>query len=252
MASGPNPQTAAGSDGARVVGPEWMAENMPDMLPGWTPDVDGEEEGATGKGEKARGLMYKGKWLISPERQERTVRLFWVSGELLLAKQEMLAIGHHGLTGQLQRILLKNAYMPMVFRLTVLAFSIAGLAVAANIYRNIKNVNRDADPGNQCATRASTYMAISVGSVAVPYICYVTWDEYMSKPYVLSRTSNLPLPLSANAFKSRPPLRRSQNPPPPLRPLLHLLRVLEPLACARRPLRPPLGLLRRAPADYRQ
>jgi hypothetical protein len=30
--------------------------------------------------------------------------------------------------------------------------------------------------------RASTYMAIIVGSIAIPYVGYVTWDEYMSKP----------------------------------------------------------------------
>jgi hypothetical protein len=27
-------------------------------------------------------------------------------------------------------------------------------------------------------------MAIVVGCVAIPYVLYVTWDEYMSKPYV--------------------------------------------------------------------
>ena len=27
-------------------------------------------------------------------------------------------------------------------------------------------------------------MAIIVGCLAIPYVLYVTWDEYMSKPYV--------------------------------------------------------------------
>lgn len=27
-------------------------------------------------------------------------------------------------------------------------------------------------------------MAICVSAVAIPYVAYVTWDEYMSKPYV--------------------------------------------------------------------
>jgi hypothetical protein len=27
-------------------------------------------------------------------------------------------------------------------------------------------------------------MALAVGCVAIPYVLYVTWDEYMSKPYV--------------------------------------------------------------------
>lgn len=46
----------------------------------------------------------------------------------------------------------------------------------------VPQVNYDADPFNQCAKRASTYMSLAVGSVALPYILYVTWDEYMSKP----------------------------------------------------------------------
>ena len=78
--------------------------------------------------------------------------------------------------------MLKNPFVPLVFRLTVFAFSAAALAIAAEIYVTVNRVNHDADPDNQCATRASTYMAICVGTVALPYIGYVTWDEYMSKP----------------------------------------------------------------------
>jgi hypothetical protein len=81
-----------------------------------------------------------------------------------------------------QRLLLKNPFIPLIFRVTTLAFTTAALGVAASIYINIKKVNTDADPNNQCAKRASTYMAVAVGSIALPYIGYVTWDEYMSKP----------------------------------------------------------------------
>ncbi len=73
MKSGPNPCEGEG----RVVDAEWMEENMPDLMPGWHPDD--EEEAAGHKIITAKGLMYKGKWLISPERQEKTMRLFWVS-----------------------------------------------------------------------------------------------------------------------------------------------------------------------------
>lgn len=52
------------------------------------------------------------------------------------------------------------------------------------MFEKIQAVNTDNDPNNQCAPRASTYMAIVVGCVAIPYTLYVTWDEYMSKPYV--------------------------------------------------------------------
>lgn len=79
--------------------------------------------------------------------------------------------------------MLKNAYVPLIFRITVLAFTAAALGLAAAIYINVDKVNNDSDPYNQCATRASTFMAICVGSIAVPYIIYVTWDEYLSKPY---------------------------------------------------------------------
>ena len=83
-----------------------------------------------------------------------------------------------------QRLLLKNPFVPLVFRVTVFAFSTAALAVAVSIYMNVRRVNQDSNPNNQCAGRASTYMAICVSSVALPYLGYVTWDEYMSKPYV--------------------------------------------------------------------
>ncbi|KAK3721729.1 hypothetical protein LTR37_002894 [Vermiconidia calcicola] len=150
MQSGPQPQAGEG----RVVDLAWMEQNMPDM----NRDYDPEDEVEADRGIlSARGLMYRGKWLISPERQERTVRVFW-------------------------RLLLKNPFVPLVFRMVVFTFSIAALAMAASIYREVKAANVDQDPNNQCAKRASMYMAICVGAIALPYIGYVTWDEYMSKP----------------------------------------------------------------------
>ena len=172
MQSGPNPQTREG----RVVDAAWMEEHMPDLNPNWHPDDEAEVE-AVHQGLTAEGLMYKGKWLISPERQEKSMRFFWVS------------IGHvwmmdwtGWLTGCAQRLLLKNPFIPLIFRVTIIVFTTAALAIAVSIYMNVQRVNHDADPNNQCAKRASTYMAISVGAVALPYIAYVTWDEYMSKP----------------------------------------------------------------------
>ena len=88
-----------------------------------------------------------------------------------------------------QRLLLKNPFVPLIFRIVVLAFSGASLGLSAVLFENIQRVNNDDDPDNQCAPRASTYMAIVVGCLAIPYVLYVTWDEYMSKPYVFrSRT----------------------------------------------------------------
>ena len=88
-----------------------------------------------------------------------------------------------------QRLLLKNPFVPLFFRVSVLAFSAAALSIAASIYTAVQQVNADNDPNNQCASRASTYMAVIVGAFALPYIGYVTWDEYMSKPYVCTPLS---------------------------------------------------------------
>jgi hypothetical protein len=75
--------TVAGGGGAHVVDDEWMRRNMPVALRGWEPKDEEDPtlpEGGRAAGlEGFKGVMYRGKWLISPERQERTMRLFWVS-----------------------------------------------------------------------------------------------------------------------------------------------------------------------------
>ncbi|OQN97861.1 hypothetical protein B0A48_16171 [Cryoendolithus antarcticus] len=146
MDSGPNPGVR--EEEGRSMGAQWMADNVPITTRAW----EAEDEARADMPETLTGW-----WLFSPERQERTVRLFW-------------------------RLLLKNPFIPLLFRLTCLAFAGASLGLAGTIYRAVYNVNHDAIADNQCATRASTYMALIVGAVAVPYIGYVTWDEYMSKP----------------------------------------------------------------------
>lgn len=82
----------------------------------------------------------------------------------------------------MKRLLLKNPFVPLIFRVSIFIFTAAALAMAASIYDTIRRVNHDADPDNQCAKPASTYMAVVVGSIALPYIGWITWDEYMSKP----------------------------------------------------------------------
>lgn len=74
MQSGPNPGRQMGE--GRIASPQWMEENMPYTSTDWDPED--EVEPAPGL-LSARGLMYRGKWLISPQRQEKTVRFFWVS-----------------------------------------------------------------------------------------------------------------------------------------------------------------------------
>ncbi|CAK1361305.1 hypothetical protein CB0940_03305 [Cercospora beticola] len=153
MQSGPNPREHRGQGIVRSA--SWMRENVPIYDRGWEEEDEIHLDNKRPRG--FRGLLFRGKWLISPERQERSVRFFW-------------------------RLLLKNAFVPLVFRLVVLAFSCGALGVAATILRTVNRVNRDNDRFNQCAPRASTYMGIIVPAFAIPYIGYITWDEYTSKP----------------------------------------------------------------------
>lgn len=76
MYSGPNPQEQ--QERARVVDQAWMEEHMPYLSQGWTAE-DEMLADASREPKGFSGLMYRGKWLISPERQEKSVRLFWVS-----------------------------------------------------------------------------------------------------------------------------------------------------------------------------
>lgn len=88
----------------RVVDAAWMEENMPDLHPEWQPEDN--DQAANGAMKGMKGLMYKGKWLISPERQERTVRLFWVSALVFLifygrTTWRLLLVPGQGLTARL-------------------------------------------------------------------------------------------------------------------------------------------------------
>lgn len=108
MQSGPQPE----SRGGRVVSPAWMEQNMP-YLNADLPPTDAMREPVHKSA--AKGITYKGKWLISPERQERTVRLFW-------------------------RLLLKNPFIPLIFRAVIFIFTAAALGMSASIYVNIQRV----------------------------------------------------------------------------------------------------------------
>lgn len=65
--------------------------------------------------------------------------------------------------------------MPLIFRLLVLTFSVAALALGGSILRRLHSDAR-------CEKGASTYMAVVVDVVAIIYILYITVDEYRSPP----------------------------------------------------------------------
>jgi hypothetical protein len=68
MQSGPHPPWH--EQGARLMTPEWMEDNVPITVRNW----EEEDEALADKQEELKGF-----WLLSPEKRERTVRLFWVS-----------------------------------------------------------------------------------------------------------------------------------------------------------------------------
>lgn len=77
-------------------------------------------------------------------------------------------------TDILQQILLMHPLVPLGFRLIVLATSVIALGLSATIY--------SLDNGSKFSQAPSTIMAIIVDVIAMPYICYITWDEYTGKP----------------------------------------------------------------------
>jgi hypothetical protein len=64
--------------------------------------------------------------------------------------------------------------VPLIFRVTVLTTSIIALGLSTSVH-HLSNVY-------VYAQNPSTTMAIVVDVVAVPYILYITWDEYTGKP----------------------------------------------------------------------
>lgn len=65
-----------------IRSPQWMEENVPISSRKWEPEDEISPETNRRLG-GLKGFMFRGKWLISPERQEKTVKLYWVSAECL-------------------------------------------------------------------------------------------------------------------------------------------------------------------------
>ncbi|KAL2352485.1 hypothetical protein BJ546DRAFT_211322 [Cryomyces antarcticus] len=88
-----------------------------------------------------------------------------------------------------KHVLLKNPLMPLVLRLIVLTLTAAALGIGANLFTSVKSINSQRDNNERCEQRSSSYMAIIVDAFAIPYLGYVTWDEYMSPPLGLRPVS---------------------------------------------------------------
>lgn len=68
-----------------------MEDNLPIYARGWSEEDEKNPEDENKGPSGFQGIMYRGKWLISPERQERTVKFFWVS--VILYEQIALLAG---------------------------------------------------------------------------------------------------------------------------------------------------------------
>ncbi|KAH6855658.1 hypothetical protein B0I37DRAFT_59809 [Chaetomium sp. MPI-CAGE-AT-0009] len=78
---------------------------------------------------------------------------------------------------RLWRIILRHPLVPLAFRLTVLLTSIVALAISARIFEIEHGEEND-----RASELTQAIVAIAVDSVAIPYIGYMTWDEYTGKP----------------------------------------------------------------------
>lgn len=86
--------------------------------------------------------------------------------------------------------ILKHPLVPLAFRLTVLITSVIALALGIKI---LESEEGKVDRG---AEWTQAVVAIVVDCVAIPYIGYMTWDEYTGKPLGLrTATSKISLVL---------------------------------------------------------
>ncbi|KAI1800272.1 hypothetical protein F4811DRAFT_540009 [Daldinia bambusicola] len=80
---------------------------------------------------------------------------------------------------KMSNFVLRHPIAPLIFRLIVLITTIAALAVATNIFRREKNPDT---PDDNIPETSQAIVAIVIDALAIPYILYMTWDEYTGKP----------------------------------------------------------------------
>ncbi|TGJ83257.1 hypothetical protein E0Z10_g5506 [Xylaria hypoxylon] len=80
---------------------------------------------------------------------------------------------------RLGNFVLRHPIAPLIFRLIVLITTISALALATVIYRRERDIR--ITTGSQTET-SQAIVAIIIDSIAIPYILYMTWDEYTGKP----------------------------------------------------------------------
>ncbi|KAI1437578.1 hypothetical protein GGR50DRAFT_692096 [Xylaria sp. CBS 124048] len=80
---------------------------------------------------------------------------------------------------RLGNFVLRHPIAPLIFRLIVLITTISALALTTVIFRRERDPSI---PAENPPETSQTVVAIIIDSVAIPYILYMTWDEYTGKP----------------------------------------------------------------------
>ncbi|KIY00497.1 uncharacterized protein Z520_04182 [Fonsecaea multimorphosa CBS 102226] len=149
------------------VDPDWLNQNFTDYSKTWLADHDDDdvEDGS------------------SRYRAFRRKRQVWYK--------------------RAQFYILRNPFIPLAFRLTVLSFAIVALGLGASIYHETGKITecikqaperRSAECTQRVGPTATDYyrdpsglMAVIVDAIAIGYTVYITYDEYFSKPLGLRR-----------------------------------------------------------------
>lgn len=144
------------------VDPEWLNQNLTDYSKPWLADHD--DDGFEDSSSRYHAFRRKRK--VWYKRAQFTV--------------------------------LRNPFIPLLFRMIVLTFAIAAMALGASIYHETGKITRciQQPPDRrspECTARVgstatdyyrdpSGLMAIIVDAIAIVYTIYITYDEYFSKP----------------------------------------------------------------------
>lgn len=91
-----------------------------------------------------------------------------------LEQQRIRRSRRQALHEQVWRLLLNNPLVPALLRLFVLVTSAISLAFSGNLWL----LYSDRAGGLQSTLRSQWIVAIVVDCIVMPYVCYMTWDEY--------------------------------------------------------------------------
>ena len=163
------------------VAPEWINEHWGDYSQPWlanhADDEDNEEGGRYHAFKRKREVWYK--------RSQYTI--------------------------------LRNPFIPLVFRFIVFTFNLIALSIGATIFIRTRHISAEDYQGGPSAE-----MAVIVDVIALVYTGYITYDEYFSKPlglraarakvrlilldlfFIVFQTSNLSLAFESMSSETGP------------------------------------------------